>query len=283
MNDDTTPGQWLIPVADACKRPFGGISRNGLITMSRTLLAIVTFACLLHVVGCSQRSAVTGTSQSPQGRSTVRIGDKAEYSLNSKASSSVGSSATLRVIGSKRYTVVAGKNHGRSVPSFIVRTYDLREDSEQRIGLMGRSRTIVSWFGEDASGNVYLLGESPDGAEWDVVTDANPPLQMPCAIKEGDSWGYSAHFASGGVETLSFKCLGKEMLKTPAGEYEAYKLSLAMSHTRLGVDMTGYMWVTPSLPLLFELKGEFSTKVSLPAATGNVEQVHVLEDFDLAR
>lgn len=281
MSDDHR-GDGSSRVAHACERPFDGISRNGEITMSRILLATAILVCLLHVVGCSQRGAVTGTAQSPQGRSTVRIGDKAEYSLNSKASSSVGSSATLRVTGSKRYTVVAGKNHGRSVPSFIVRTYDLREDSEQRAGLMSRSRTIVSWLGEDSSANIYVLGESLDGVRWDVVTDANPPMEMPCAIKEGDSWGYSAHFASGGVESVSFKCLGKEMLKTPTGEYEAYKLSLAMSDTRLRVDMTGYTWVTPSLPLLFELKDEYSTKVSLPVAS-DVEQVHLLTSFSLAR
>ncbi len=250
--------------------------------MSRIVTAIAILVCLLHVVGCSQRSAVTGTSQSPQGRSTVRIGDKAEYSLNSKAASSVGSSATLTGIGSKRYTVVAGKNHGRTVPSYIVKTYDLREDSEQRAGFIRRSKTVVSWLGEDASGNVYLLGESLEGVHWDAVRDANPPLQWPCAIKVGDSWGYSAHFASGGVETVSFKCLGKEMLTTPTGKYEAYKLSLAMSDTRLRVDMTGYTWVTPSLPLLFELRDEYSTKVSLPVAS-DVEQVHVLTSFSLAR
>gem|GEM_PF-5082751 len=251
--------------------------------MRRYWNVFAVVGCLLYLTGCSQRGAVTGVSQSSQGRVAVRIGDTAEYSLNTRLAHSVGKDASLRAIGSKRYTVVAGANHGRSLPSFIIRTYELREDSKQRAGLMSRSRTFVSWLGEDQSGNIYLLGESLEGVEWDVVTDANPPLQWPCAIKEGDSWEYSAHFASGGVETVSFKCVGTERLKTPAGEYDALKLSLAMSHTRLGVDTTGYTWVTPSLPFLFELRDEYSAKVSLSAASGNVEQVHVLEGYTPAR
>lgn len=247
----------------------------------RRFSALVTTLLLMTVVGCSRQSAVTSfTPESKPSRNSPQIGDVAEYSLTGKAILSRGATA-FSVTGHITYTVIAPSQQ-RELPSYIVRSFEIKEDHLQNVGGLGGSRrTAWTWLGEDASGNLYLLGESFDGKKWDLVTNSPLPLYMPADMKVGSAWGYAADFGNGGKESLASRCVGMERIKTPAGEYYAYKLSETVTRTGFP-SVAGYIWVSPDLPHGFELKMEFSA--TDPAlVTERVELVIILVSVKRAR
>jgi len=250
---------------------------------------IVAFGALvfpLVVLSCSQKGAVTSASSGRQGvRASAKVGDRAEYSLNFTTQIMTGnrSSIPAKVTGHKTVTVVASTNHGRSVPPQIVTTYDVRSDTQQQGRGGSRSRTTIAWCGEDSSGNVYLLGESQDGVKWDVVTDINPPIILPSKLKVGDSWSYVAHLSSGSTESYAMKCVGVERLRTPAGEYDTYKVGRTGTHSGVGVTLSGYAWLTLSLPLVFEVRVQQSSDLTLHGIPTRVVGENILQSVSLAR
>lgn len=254
--------------------------------MKNYFLIIIATTLALSVLGCRHRAVATNTYTGQQQNMTMlHAGDKAEYSLNGNTQISLGANSLSQIQGTghKTVTVVAGTNHGRAVPSYVVETFDIQSDNQEQAKGRSKSWTDVIWIGKDVSGNLYLLGESPDGAKWDVVTDTNAPLYMPSKLSVGYSWGYIAHFASGSTESLDMKCVGMEKLSTPVGEYNAYKVSETGTHTRLRVNLSGYIWLTSSQPFIFELKGQISSTIPMLGVQANHSSDYTLESISLAR
>lgn len=211
---------------------------------------------MISVTGCNHTTPVTSANIGQIGRTSPHIGDKAAYSIKNTLPK-IGNT-TVESGGSRTYTVAASGNHGRSLPPYITRTFDLQEDIRQHVEFLRTSRTVIIWLGEDASANLYLLGESLDGKSWDIVTDADPPLYMPSQMKVGSWWRYTANFNSGNTETAAYQCVGTESISTPAGPFDAYKLGVEFSRTPFQSKVTGYDWLPRNLPIVFELKEIYS-------------------------
>jgi hypothetical protein len=252
--------------------------------MKTQALPIILLLIILSCIGCSHRVAVTGSSSSRLVRTTPRVGDRAEYSTidDTQVMAIRGMPIQSKMVGREVVTVLAGDNHGRPIPPYIVRTYEIRCDNEIESGGRDKSWTDSIWCGEDRLGNIYLLAESQDGVTWDLVKDARPPIVMPYKINIGDSWSYVAHLSSGGTESLDMKCICKEKLKTPVGEYEAYKISENTTSTDLGVSMSGYIWIAPSLPFVFELKRQNSGESSAQGIPATVSTEYMLQELSLS-
>lgn len=246
--------------------------------MRNRYLAVLWLTILaIFVMGCNHGSAVTPANIGQIGRASPHIGDKATYTIDINASNPLGSSA--KGGGRRIYTILASSNHGRTLPSYIIRTFDLQADTTQRIGIGGAKRTTVIWIGEDASGNLYRLGVSYDGKSWDVVSNPDPPLYVPSKIKVGYAWTSVANFESGNVESLLYKCVGIESMQTPLGNIEAYRLSADVSHTRSQTKSTGFVWIPRTLPIVFELRESYDAATPL----GNIRTSYDLESVELAQ
>jgi len=83
------------------------------------------------------------------------------------------------------------------------------------------------------------------------------------------------------MESVAMKCVGRERVTTPAGEFEAYKVSITI--TRLGMSLSGYMWLAEDVPLVFELKAQFSSDGSMKGMPASISQLHTLEKLKLVR
>jgi len=250
--------------------------------MRRHSLVLTGLVFILLMLGCNHRAAITTLSPSrQQNRAIVQVGDKAEYSINSSATNPLNNKDTIQVTGHRTYSVVASADHGRSVPSFITRTFDFQEDTEERAGSIGKSRTVVTWFGQDAPGNLYMLGVSEDGVKWSFVTDANLAVYMPFQLQEGCSWQYVTHFDDGKTLSVSQKCVGMERLRTPAGDFDAYKVSA--NTTWDGISYSGYTYISTNLPLIFELKEEAAFDSPVRGLQTNMSQVYMLENLSLVQ
>lgn len=237
---------------------------------------------LSGLLGCSRQGAVTHSSaRGARPSNTPQVGDVAEYSLTMNVTLH-GASSAVPITGHQTYTVTSATDGGRTVPSAIVRSFNIVENHVQEAGGIRNYEEVIVWLGEDATGNLYLLGESPDGKNWDYVTNTTPPLYMPAEIRSGSAWQYTATFTSGNTERVTYRCVGKETLKTPAGEYNAYKLSADMRFTQLP-DTTGYIWISSELPYVFEVKGEYRSSKRIHGMSHAADFVTTLQSVTRAK
>lgn len=244
----------------------------------RLYLGLVILALLCP--GCGRRSpSISSTSTRRTGQwATPMVGDKVVRANMMTVAIAPGTTNNVRPTGQQILTILESTNHGRVLPPSIVRTFDVREDILTSLGGLSRSRFLVTWFGLDAQGNTYILGESDDGLRWDLFTDSDPPVCFPATIQPGSSWGYTAHFASGGVESVEMKCLRTEKLNTSAGVFDAYVASGVV--TRKGSRMQTQVWLSPSVPAVFELKVEGDGSAE---GMPNVHLVSTVESVSLAK
>lgn len=238
------------------------------------ILCIVILSSLL--IGCNHKTSITPGNSGQQTRTSPHIGDQAKYTNVMDIQG--GQQLNVTGNGNRTYTIVAANNNRRTVPSNIINTFDLREDITQRIGNRNKTHIVMTWIGEDITGNLYRLGESVDGSTWDIVKDTNPPLYMPSKIKVGYWWKSVANFESGNIESITYRCYGIESLSTPLGTLKAYKLSRDVTDTRFKTSLTGFVWIPLTLPIVFELKE--SNDVTNPLANGNLN--YKLESIELA-
>ena len=249
--------------------------------MKKLELAAV-LAMLLLLAGCGGPSVTTRRAVGP-GAWAPKIGDTAEYET-STAFVLPGAQTPTQVSGSMRSTIVAATNHGRSLPSYIARTFDVRDEITAGTGLRSRSRMVLHWRGVDATGNVYLLGESLDGTTWDVVTDPDPPVYMPAEIKPGISWRYVTHFASGSTESSESTCVCTEELATAAGSFHTLKVSVAYTRTGTGAaNVTGCTWLASSVPSVFDVKSEYDGTTPIGGMQVTASLVYNLKSLRLAQ
>jgi hypothetical protein len=242
------------------------------------VVAMVVF--LLPLAGCGRNTSVAShQSGHRQSKTTPVIGDTAEHSLTT--TTSIADQSPIAGHGQRKCTITDSANHGRSIPSHIIKTFDFREDTENQVGTRSKQRTFITWFGLDAEGNCYLLGESEDGMTWDVVTDAAPPMYMPSKLNVGASWSYTAHFASGATESVASTCVGMERVKTPSGGFQAYKLNSRIE--RKGANISGYIWVSPDAPLVFEVAADINVSTDVYGIPGTTHTIYQLTRLNLAR
>lgn len=230
--------------------------------MNNRYLAVLCLVVLsILAMGCKHGSVLTSTNIAQKARTSPRIGDKAVYTAKNVAPKIpiIGGEST----GQRTDTIINSGKHRRSLPSYITGTFDLKEDSIQRVGLSQKRHTVITWFGEDADGNLYLLGDSFDGKPWDIVTNPDPPMYLPSKMKVGTWWKCIANFNGGNTESIIFQCLGKESVSTPLGNLDAYKINVDYSDTRLQTKMTGSMWMPQNLPAVFALKESYNVTNSL--------------------
>lgn len=237
---------------------------------------------VMSTIGCGRQGSVASARK---GTTLPAIGDTADYSIDSDVNAGVPDGHVPQIVGSRKYTVVESPGHGRSVPSYVTRTLDLREEIVQQLGGLSKSRVVISWLGIDASGNVYLLGEALDGVNWEVVSDTNPPVYMPAEVKPGSSWQYVAHFAGGNTESCVNNCVGSEAIITPSGTFQSLKVSYDASRTGVNgadVRMSGHRWLGAGLPYVFEVRNEYGGKFTLGGIPVDTRTVESLQAFRLA-
>lgn len=240
--------------------------------MSGRVVVACLIGMLMVLAGCSQRPE--GSPSFGTTRSTAKLGDRAEYSRRA----TVG----IQVTGSTTATVVAGSHHKRAVSSHIVKTYDVQFKTTQQSGSRKRSYTTIVWYGEDVSGNLYLLGQSLGGKNWAYVVDANAPLVMPADLSIGRSWSYTANFSDSTTESVQMECVGSETLTTKMGQYDAHKVRRTGSHSGVGGAYSGYIWLSSDLPLVFELKGQNRVESRLQGTSVIGETEYLLEKLTFA-
>jgi hypothetical protein len=250
--------------------------------MIRISIGFIGLTLLLS--GCGRVSTVTNSGTTRQSRpwADVSVGDCVEYRFDNTMTTDMqfgklGSQGT----GHRTTTITEGGAHGRSVPSWLVRTFEVREDQVVTLHGGSESRTILTWLGADASGNLYLLGEAPDGSNWSVVTDSRPPLWMPAEVKPGSTWSYIAHFANGDTESCEYRYVGSEVMKTPVGDLNAVKVSCTFA--RSGASMSGYEWFSPSIPVVFEVRQEVTRAQQIGGITMRGQIVASIESAHVAR
>jgi hypothetical protein len=225
--------------------------------MRATTVSVIALTGILMLSGCGHRSS---KSAARRAMTIPAVGDSAEFATESVVhAGSVAGPVAAKTEGGITYTVAEGVNRGRAVPAFITRTFELRGESLHQAGCLSTSRVVSGWLGIDSSGNTYLLGEAMDGANWEVVTDKNPPMCFPARIQPGCSWSYVAHFNTGNTESCTYRCVGTEDITTPSGPVHAWKASIDFSRTGVnGTDLhaTGYLWFATDVPFVCETKTE---------------------------
>ncbi len=244
----------------------------------------------LAVPGCSSHSpSITSVQTSQRNVSAVpTVGDTADYTIAGEIqmATGLGSGKGVACDGHKTITVTQAANHGRSFGSYIKSTWELRTDSVQTLGGLNESSAAIVWHGADASGNIYLLGRSPDGVSWDVVTDAEPPVCIPSELKPGTTWQYTAHFGSGSIESSAESCIGAEEVKTPAGTFPTLKVSCNLSKTAVrgaNVNLNGHTWACSGTPHAVEVKSDNIANMQLQGATFQSHIVTTLQSYHCAR
>ena len=186
--------------------------------MGRRYLVIPFLVILLGlIVGCKHNISITPSNSGQQTRTSSHIGDRARYISTMSMQGVQG----LHANGNRTYTIVATNNHGRTILSKIVNTFDLKEDITSRVGNRSKAHTVITWFGEDISGNLYRLGDSIDGKTWDMVKDADPQLYMPSKMQVGCWWRSTMNMESGNKQILTYRCLGIESIPTRLGPLKA--------------------------------------------------------------
>lgn len=246
--------------------------------MNRTLAVILgLFVLLLSISGCSHKSSVTSATIG-QGRTSPHIGDRVMYRV--KFSASDGTNDRTIADGNRIYTVVAHKDHRRSLPSYITKDYDVQSTLSMHSLLRRKNQTMSVWFGEDAAGNIYLLGMSTDGESWDISTDAKPQIYMPAKIKAGSKWKCIANCDTGNTISFEFAYIGTESISTPMGDLNTYKLSSKSSFGNNG-NPVGFVWMPTNLPIVFEMKEEYESKS--PGTSVVFKQNYAIDNIELAK
>lgn len=241
-------------------------------------VAIALIMMVFGIVGCSHKSSVTSATISQQGRTSAHIGDKVVYSL--KFSESDGSNVRTLADGSRIYTIIAHKDHRRSLPSYIIKDYEVQAKLTMRRFLRSKNDTMGMWLGEDAVGNTYLLGMSSDGESWDISSDANPQIYMPAKIKAGSHWKCVANCDTSITISFEFAYIGTERISTPIGDLDTYKLSAKSSFGNNG-NLAGFIWMPVHLPTVFEMKEEYESKrAGMPSI---FRQSFSIESIELAK
>lgn len=218
-------------------------------------IGVVCFLILALTTGCGRRVAIV-PGQPPRAPMT---GDTAKYV--SKVSTGFDNSQ-FRNDTDDTISVETGTNHADVIPTGIVQTYDLKIVTQSNTG----THKIITWCGDDAQSNTYLLGINKDDSGWDLVTDSTLPMVGPGSPSVGMTWGYVAHLASGVTMTYNGKVVGKEWLNTDAGKFETYKIAdnlVTETDSLLGKEVTnttGFTWVSPQVSDLF-IKSEAKTDV----------------------
>lgn len=225
------------------------------VNLMKLRLGIACFLVTILISRCGRRVALT-PGQPPRPPVT---GDTAKYVT--KVWTGFDNSQ-FRKDTDDTLTIETGTNHAAAIPAGMIRTFDVKHVMKGNT----TSRTIITWYGEDAQNNNYLLGISPDGKEWDLVTDATPPMNCPGSLSVGMNWNYVVHLASGITMECTDKVVGTEWLSTEAGKFEAYKIEekIATEITSLfgktKTNTTDYTWVSPQVDGLC-IKSELKTDV----------------------
>ena len=255
--------------------------------MSKPYLALLVVPVLL--AGCGNHGRLVTTAQTAPRRTAPApvVGDAVQYEMTITGQIGIsGSSMPIDSSSHRDVTVTEAANHGGTVPSSITRTFEIREESVQSVGVMKSQTTVISWLGEDAAGNLYLLGESLDGVTWDVVTDRTAPIYMPAVIGPGSSWKYCARFASGNTESCDNTCLGAEDVTTPAGSFRALKVSTKFSRTGVrgtDVNLQSTKWLAQDIPCVLEVKSEYDMTSSIAGSPCTTHSVETMQSFHRGR
>jgi hypothetical protein len=252
--------------------------------MTRQWLWLILPVLIMVLSGCGTRPG--SVHARPRTRTTPAIGDQADYTISTRVSSIFDGNDFNLATGSRSYDVSASPGHGRSVPSYIIRTFDLTETITQHLAGSESKQVVVCWFGADAPGNVYLLAESLDGLNWDVVRDTDLPVYMPSDVKPGSSWQYVVHFASGNSETSVNRCVGLEKLQTPSGAFLSYKIEYTDTRTGVrgaDVTMTGQRWLGTTVPYLFEVGNDFRGQTTLGGIPTRTHTLQTLKAISFSR
>lgn len=246
-----------------------------MLTQYKAMIGLMVLAVAL--AGCSRHAATTtgrARGTSPQ------IGDKAVYSFQGIVFFQ-GARSGIRSTGRDEYTVIAPTGQVRAMSPPIVRVFDLAQDHEQRMFGRRRSSRLVIRLGQDSLGNLYLLGKSRDGRTYDYVTNTTPPLYQPAQITTGSAWQHAVSYSNGDTQSATYRCVGMERVKTQAGEYNAYKVSVDLKLST-SPRATGYVWISASLPRVFELKSELSSNEPVRGIAQTSNVVSTLESVSLA-
>lgn len=211
----------------------------------------------------------------PRGERTraISVGDKMTYDLTLSMTNPSGERVGP-VQGSVSLEVRKGFKQGK-IPSEIKNTFHISEQFQ--IGATATGR--IAFVGQDADGAIYLLGRLDEGEDWTLVKDKDLKMDIPAVLSDGKSWGYTVHLSNGKTETDTFKIVGVENVKTPAGEFEAYKVKVE-TKVKDGKQENGYVWIRPEFPRPIKLRLDLSNKKTPEKGTTSLEQV--LKSYKLA-
>lgn len=239
-------------------------------------IAFSLFVALITIAGCTYGASVKSVKINHQSRTSPHIGDRAVYSLKFNDSSGRYPQGS----GSMIDTVTAAGKHGRSLPSYIVRNFEIRSDVTMHRSSRTKKQIGNVWYGEDAAGNVYILGICLDGEIWNIVSDAKPPVCMPAKIKVGSSWKCAVNCKNKNFALFEYACIGKENLSTPMGNQDAYKLKVKSTYPGKGSQVS-FMWVSTNIPPEFKLKGE--TQSTYTGSSQKFDQSYTLKSIEFAK
>lgn len=249
--------------------------------LARLACAVTATGILMSGCGRSSHSVTSTGVKSGCAWVIPTVGSRADYVSSEMSVGSARSQLKVSPTQQESITVAECANHGRSLPSYVVATFDIREDIHTSMGPANRDSIVITWIGMDRPGNCYLLGVSFDGSTWDTVTDTDPPKCAPSELHVGDSWGYEAHLASGQTISQTNTCEGTETVETGIGRFEAYKVKY-QGYAR-GIRMSGFNWMSPAVPAVFSLKSQDEAAPNIHGMTMPVHTVSTLSNLNLAR
>ncbi len=208
----------------------------------RYLAGLILIALLLCSAGCGRKSEGIPTSLRRGERThALSVGDKIVHDLTVKSVNPKG-----KVVATTKGTITAevrdGFKHG-PLPAGVAKTFHISEVLQIGSSAAGQ----IDWTGQDSDGNIYFLGRLDEGTEWTLVTDKKGKTSIPAVLEEDASWEYTAKLSNGKTETDTFEVVGVEKVKTPAGEFEAYKTKIETKSSD-GRRASGYQWLRPDLP-----------------------------------
>lgn len=240
----------------------------------RYLIGLIVAALLLSSAGCGghKKGAVPTSLRNGEKTRALKVGDKMVFDLSLSGNSNGKDLGTKT--GAVSVEVKSGFKHG-SVPSNIERHFEVLE--QMSIGDV--PTTQISWMGQDADGATYLLGRLDEGTEWALVKDKALKPDIPAVLSADSSWQSTIHLSNGKTETNKLEVVGKEKVKTQAGEFEAYKTRVSTTISDGNVQ-EGYAWLRPEFPRPIKLDLDVRNTKAHTSVTTRVQEV--LKSYKLA-
>ena len=236
-------------------------------SMKKYLIGLIVAAIVLSAGGCGRKKSTIPTSL-PKGEQTraLAVGDRMVYDLAVSVTNAKGINAGTAQ-GKVTVKVQKADKH-QPVPADVKKTYHISEVMEVQDIPTGQ----IAWVGQGTDGTIYFLGRLEQGKDWSLVQGKKLNVDTPAILADGKSWGYTTKLSGGKTETDTYKIVGTERVKTPAGEFEAYK---AESETKLsdGRHAKGFIWLRPEFPRPIKIRLDLSNVKQLNRSITSVEQV----------